>query len=164
MFQIGDQIVYPMHGAGTIEAIEDREIQGRTQQYFVIKMASNMQVMIPVEKMIHSSIRAVTDKVDLEKVLDVFHHEDPDHTLTWKQRFTSNMEKVKSGNMLEGAEVVRDLMIRNEEKKLNSSERQMLYNAKKILVSELGLAHGITENQASDLLDEKMLGVIGQVD
>ncbi|MGM0902951.1 CarD family transcriptional regulator [Mesobacillus maritimus] len=164
MFQIGDQIVYPMHGAGTIEAIEDREIQGKIQQYYVIKMASNMQVMIPVDKMIHSSVRSVTDKVDLEKVLDVFHHEEPDHTLTWKQRFTSNMEKVKSGNMLEGAEVVRDLMIRNEEKKLNSSERQMLYNAKKILVSELGLANGITENQASDLLDEKMLGAMAKVD
>lgn len=163
MFQIGDQIVYPMHGAGTIEAIEDREIQGKIQQYYVIKMASNMQVMIPVDKMIHSSVRSVTDKVELEKVLDVFHHEEPDHTLTWKQRFTSNMEKVKSGNMLEGAEVVRDLMIRNEEKKLNSSERQMLYNAKKILVSELGLVNGISENQASDLLDEKMLGVISQV-
>jgi len=164
MFQIGDQIVYPMHGAGTIEAIEEREIQGKAQQYYVIKMASNMQVMIPVDKMIHSSIRSVTDKVDLEKVLGVFHHEDPDHTQTWKQRFTSNMEKVKSGNMLEGAEVVRDLMIRNEEKKLNSSERQMLYNAKKILVSELGLANGMTENQASDLLDEKMLDVIAQAD
>jgi CarD family transcriptional regulator len=164
MFQIGDQIVYPMHGAGTIVAIEDREIQGKVQQYYVIKMASNMQVMIPVDKMIQSSVRSVTNKVELEKVLDVFHHEEPDQTLTWKQRFTSNMEKVKSGNMLEGAEVVRDLMIRNEEKKLNSSERQMLYNAKKILVSELGLANGISENQASDLLDEKMLGVIAQVD
>jgi CarD family transcriptional regulator len=162
MFQIGDQIVYPMHGAGTIEAIEEREIQGKVQQYYVIKMASNMQVMIPVNKMSHSSIRSVTNKVDLEKVLGVFHHEEPDQTLTWKQRFTSNMEKVKSGNMLEGAEVVRDLMIRNEEKKLNSSERQMLYNAKKILVSELGIINGITENQASDLLEEKMLGVIAQ--
>ncbi|MBY0098856.1 CarD family transcriptional regulator [Mesobacillus maritimus] len=162
MFQIGDQIVYPMHGAGTIEAIEEREIQGKVQQYYVIKMASSMQVMIPVNKMSHSSIRSVTKKVDLEKVLGVFHHEEPDHTQTWKQRFTSNMEKVKSGNMLEGAEVVRDLMIRNEEKKLNSSERQMLYNAKKILVSELGIINGITENQASDLLEEKMLGVIAQ--
>ena len=163
MFQIGDQIVYPMHGAGTIEAIEEREIQGKVQQYYVIKMASSMQVMIPVNKMSHSNIRSVTNKVDLEKVLGVFHHEKPDHTQTWKQRFTSNMEKVKSGNMLEGAEVVRDLMIQNEEKKLNSSERQMLYNARKILVSELGIIKGITENQASDLLEEKMLSVIAQV-
>jgi len=163
MFQIGDQIVYPMHGAGTIEAIEEKEIQGKVQQYYVIKMASSMQVMIPVNKMSHSNIRSVTNKVDLEKVLGVFHHEKPDHTQTWKQRFTSNMEKVKSGNMLEGAEVVRDLMIQNEEKKLNSSERQMLYNARKILVSELGIIKGITENQASDLLEEKMLSVIAQV-
>jgi CarD family transcriptional regulator len=162
MFQIGDQIVYPMHGAGTIEAIEEREIQGKIQQYYVIKMANNMQVMIPVDKIKHSSIRSVTDKKQLDKVLGVFHHEEPDHTQTWKQRFTSNMEKVKSGNMLEGAEVVRDLMIRNEEKKLNSSERQMLYNAKKILVSELGLVNGISENQASDLLNEKMLSVIAK--
>ncbi len=164
MFQIGDQIVYPMHGAGIIEAIEDREIQGKIQQYYVIKMASNMQVMIPVDKMIKSNIRSIVDRVDLDKVLDVFHHEEPDHSLTWKQRYTSNMEKVKSGDMLEGAEVVRDLIIRNEEKKLNSSERQMLYNARKILVSELGLANGMTETQASELLDEKMLGLISHVD
>lgn len=156
MFQIGDHIVYPMHGAGVIAAIEEKEIQGIIKQYYVIKMPNEMQVMIPVDKMINSNIRSIVDNMALEEVFSVFQQEELDPSLTWKQRYTSNMEKVKSGSMLEGAEVVRDLTIRNAEKKLNSSERQMLTNAKKLLISELGLVKGISETQASDLLDERM--------
>jgi CarD family transcriptional regulator len=157
MFQIGDHIVYPMHGAGVIEAIEEKEIQGKTKDYYVIKMPGDMQVMIPVEKMINSSIRSVVDEGTLKSVLSVLQEEGDNQPFTWKQRYTSNMEKVKTGNMLQNAEVVRDLMLRNQEKKLNTSERQMLHNAKKMLISELGIVRGITDNQASDLLDEEIL-------
>ena len=120
MFQIGDHIVYPMQGAGVIAAIEEKEIQGIIKQYYVIKMPNEMQVMIPVDKMINSNIRSIVDNMALEEVFGVFQQEELDPSLTWKQRYTSNMEKVKSGSMLEGAEVVRDLTIRNAEKKLNS--------------------------------------------
>ena len=91
----------------------------------------------------------------LDKVLDIFHHGESDRTLTWKERYKSNMEKMKTGKFQEGAEVVRDLMRLNKVKTLNSSERQMLDNARRIFISELGLVKGITEVQAADLLNSE---------
>lgn len=154
LFKIGDNIVYPMHGAGVIEAIEEKEVLGEKRQYFVIRMPiNNMQVMIPKAKIENSRIRMVVEKPVLDNVLDIFHHGESDRSLTWKERYKSNMEKMKTGEIQEGAEVVRDLMRINKEKALNTSERQMLDNARRIFISELGLVNGITEIQATDLLN-----------
>ncbi|WP_309864424.1 CarD family transcriptional regulator [Bacillus sp. SLBN-46] len=148
MFQIGDNIVYPMHGAGIIKAIEEKEISGVKQQYFVIKMLiSNMQVMIPTGKILSSSIRPVTDIIALKQIIHIFQHGESDRLLPWKQRYKVNTDKVKTGKIQEGAEVVRDLMRMKKEKALNSSEKTMLDNAHGFLMSELGLIKGITENQ-----------------
>lgn len=157
LFQIGDKIVYPMHGAGVIEAIEEKEILGEIQKYYVIRIPiSNMEVMIPMKKMIQSRIRLIADMLTLENVLLIFQYGESDHSLSWKQRYTQNMEKMKTGEILEGAEVVRDLIRRNKVRALNTSEKQMLDNAQKILISELSLIKGITENQAIDLLNTKV--------
>jgi len=148
LFQIGDNIVYPMHGAGIIKAIEEKEISGVKQQYFVIKMLiSNMQVMIPTGKILSSSIRPVTDIIALKNIIHIFQHGESDRLLPWKQRYKVNSDKVKTGKIQEGAEVVRDLMRMKKEKALNSSEKTMLDNAHGFLMSELGLIKGITENQ-----------------
>ncbi|HDX9580538.1 TPA: CarD family transcriptional regulator [Bacillus pseudomycoides] len=148
MFQIGDNIVYPMHGAGIIEAIEEKEFSGKKQQYYVIKMSvSNMQVMIPMGKILSSSIRPVTDILALKHIIHIFQHGESDKLLPWKQRYKMNMEKIKTGEIQEGAEVVRDLMRMQKEKALNTSEKKMLDNAHEFLISELGLIKGITENQ-----------------
>lgn len=148
LFQIGDNIVYPMHGAGIIKAIEEKEISGVKQQYFVIKMLiSNMQVMIPTGKILSSSIRPVTDIIALKQIIHIFQHGESDRLLPWKQRYKVNTDKVKTGKIQEGAEVVRDLMRMKKEKALNSSEKTMLDNAHGFLMSELGLIKGITENQ-----------------
>jgi CarD family transcriptional regulator len=148
LFQIGDNIVYPMHGAGIIKAIEEKEISGVKQQYFVIKMLiSNMQVMIPTGKILSSSIRPVTDIIALKNIIHIFQHGESDRLLPWKQRYKVNTDKVKTGKIQEGAEVVRDLMRMKKEKALNSSEKTMLDNAHGFLMSELGLIKGITENQ-----------------
>jgi CarD family transcriptional regulator len=153
LFNIGDNIVYPMHGAGVIEAIEEKEVLGKKQLYFVIKMPiNNMQVMIPKEKIDRSHIRKVVDKAELEDALEIFFHGESNRTLTWKERYKTNMEKMKTGEFQEGAEVVRDLMRINKEKTLNSSERQMLESARRIFISEVGLVKGLTENQATELL------------
>lgn len=158
LFNIGDNIVYPMHGAGVIEAIEEKEVLGETRQYYVIKMPiNNMKIMIPIAKIESSQIRMVVDMPDLDKVLNIFHHGESDQSLTWKERYKSNMEKMKTGKFQEGAEVVRDLIRLNREKTLNSSERQMLDNARKIFISELGLVKGITEVQAADLLNAEIV-------
>ena len=157
MFQVGDCIVYPMQGAGVIEAIEVKEIQGEKQQYYIINMRINkMQVMIPIAKVDKSRIRLATDLITLENVLDIFYHGVTDTTLSMKERYKINMEKLKSGNIQEGAEVVRDLMRINKNKSLNSSEKQMLESARRIFISELGLIRGITENQAIDLINNKV--------
>ncbi|WP_263703570.1 CarD family transcriptional regulator [Bacillus thuringiensis] len=148
MFQIGDNIVYPMQGAGIIKAIEEKEIAGEKQQYYVIKMsASNMEIMIPEGKILSSNIRPVTDITALIHIIDIFQHGESDRLLTWKQRYKLNTDKIKTGKMQEGAEVVRDLMRIQKEKALNASEKKMLDNAHEFLISELGLIKGITENQ-----------------
>lgn len=148
MFQIGDNIVYPMHGAGIIEAIEEKEFSGKKQQYYVIKMSiRNMQVMIPTGKILSSSIRPVTDILALKHIIHIFQHGESDRLLPWKQRYKVNTDKIKTGEIQEGAEVVRDLMRMKKEKALNTTEKKMLDNAHEFLISELGLIKGITENQ-----------------
>ena len=148
LFQIGDNIVYPMQGAGIIKAIEEKEITGEKQQYYVIKMSgSNMEVMIPAGRILSSNIRPVTDITAIAHILDIFQHGESDRLLTWKQRYKLNTDKIKTGKMQEGAEVVRDLMRIQKEKALNASEKKMLDNAHEFLISELGLIEGITESQ-----------------
>ena len=148
LFQIGDNIIYPMHGVGIIEAVEEKEISGEKQQYYVIKMLiSNMQVMIPKGKILRSGIRPVTDIIALKHIIHIFQHGESDKLLPWKQRYKVNMDKMKTGNIQEGAEVVRDLMRMQKEKALNTSEKKMLNNAYEFLISELRLIKGITENQ-----------------
>ncbi len=148
LFQIGDNIVYPMHGVGIIKAIEEKEISGEKQQYYVIKMLiGNMQVMIPTGKILSSGIRPVTDIIALKHIINIFHHGESDRLLPWKQRYKVNTDKIKTGKIQECTEVVRDLMRMKKEKALNTSEKKMLDNAHEFLISELGLIKGITENQ-----------------
>ncbi len=148
LFEIGDNIVYPMHGVGVIKDIEEKEISGEKQQYYVIRMLiNNMQIMIPTGKILSSNIRPVTDIIALKHIMHIFQHGESDGLLPWKQRFKLNTEKIKTGKILEGAEVVRDLLRMKKDKALNSSEKRMLNNANEFLISELRLIKGITENQ-----------------
>ncbi|WP_404447388.1 transcription factor YdeB [Sutcliffiella horikoshii] len=148
LFEIGDNIVYPMQGVGVIKDIEEKEISGEKQQYYVIRMLiSNMQIMIPTGKILSSNIRPVTDIIALKHIIHIFQHGESDRLLPWKQRYKVNTEKIKTGKIQEGAEVVRDLLRMKKEKALNSSEKRMLNNANEFLISELRLIKGITENQ-----------------
>ncbi|MGV3465957.1 MAG: CarD family transcriptional regulator [Heyndrickxia sp.] len=157
MFHVGDSIVYPMQGAGLIEAIEEKEILGEKHRYYMIDMPiKRMQVMVPVDKVQKSRIRLVADEPTLKHVLDIFQYGQTDTNLTMKERYKINTEKLRTGNFQEGAEVVRDLMRINKKKALNASEKQMLDNALKIFISELGMIRGITESQANELLDKRV--------
>ncbi len=127
MFQVGDNIVYPVHGVGIIKAIEEKEISGKKQEYYVIKMViSNMQVMIPTGKILSSSIRPITDIKALKHIIHIFQDVETDRVLSWKQRFKVNTDKIKTGNILESAEVVRDLKRMKKNKALNTSEKKCL--------------------------------------
>ncbi|MGE7867189.1 CarD family transcriptional regulator [Bacillus paramycoides] len=155
LFQIGDKIVYPMHGAGIIEAIEEKEILGTSRQYCVIRIISkDMQVMLPMDQLQKSGIRYIVDKDTLDGILLEFHHGESDPSLSWKQRYTMNMEKMKNGNLQDNAEVVRDLLRRNKERALNASEKQMLDNARKMVISEVALVQNVSEHQATEFLQD----------
>ncbi|KOS26556.1 transcription factor YdeB [Bacillus anthracis] len=150
LFQIGDNIVYPMHGAGVIEAIEEKEILGAIRQYCVIRMSvsKDMEVMLPDGSIIEFRYSfCCRYQGTLVDILVVFQHGESDRLLSWKQRYKVNIDKIKTGKLQDGAEVVRDLLRLHKERAFNASEKQMLDNAHEFLISELGLIEGITENQ-----------------
>jgi CarD family transcriptional regulator len=151
MFQVGDKIVYPMHGAGVIECIEEKEILGDRQLYFVMNL-KNMKVSFPMETDL--GIRQVVDSDILEDVLSAFNHGESNPILNPNQRYRSNMNKMRSGDIYEGAQVIRDLIRMGKKRALATGDKIMLDNARQILVSELVLVKGIELEQAVDMLND----------
>lgn len=157
MFQVGDKIMYPMHGAGVIQAIEEKEILGEKQYYYVINISvGNLEVMIPVKKASDLGIRLTADLTELDDLLSNSAKEELDSSYKWNQRYRIYMNKIRTGNIHDGAEVIRDLAYRSKNKSLNFAEKAVLNQARQILMSELVLVKEITENQAADLLDQMM--------
>lgn len=153
MFQTGDKVFYPMHGAGVIKAIEEKEILGKKQSYCVIEIPiSHMDIMLPMNKMEEFGVRSITDKETMNHILFDFHHVEPSNSLPWKERYQLNYDKLKTGNMSDSAEVIRELLQRNKEKALNASEKQLLHQAQRNVISEISMIKDISENQAADLL------------
>lgn len=155
LFQAGDKIMYPMHGAGIIQAIEEKEILGDKQCYYVINIpVGNLQVMIPVGKASDLGIRLIVDLMALDDILSNSTKEEVDPSLQWNQRYRIYMNKMKTGNIHDGAEVIRDLAYKSKNKTLNAAEKGVLNQARQILISELVLVKEISENQAANLLDQ----------
>lgn len=155
MFNIGDKVVYPMHGAGVIEAIEEREVLGQKQEYYIMKLPiGEMKVMVPMDNVEEVGLREIIDKDGVPKVIDVLKGKKSKMSSNWNRRYRANMEKIRTGDIFEVAEVVRNLAIRDAEKGLSTGEKKMLDNAKQILISELVLAQDATEEQIETLLGE----------
>ena len=155
MFNIGDKIVYPMHGAGVIESIEEREILGEKRRYYVLRMPiGEMRVMIPITNVNDMGLRRVIDEDGVTRVLNILQEKDSPMSANWNRRYRANMEKIKSGNIYELAEVVRNLSLRDREKGLSTGEKKMLDNARQILISELVLARDSKEDNIKHLLEE----------
>ena len=155
MFNIGDRIVYPMHGAGIIVAEEEKEILGEKRKYFIMKMPmSDMKVMIPIDSVEEIGIRPVVGDEEIEKVKAILSDEETEMSQNWNRRYRANMDKVKTGDVYEIAGVVRNLVIRDREKGLSTGERKMLSNAKQMLVSEIVLAKEMENEEADNLIEE----------
>lgn len=154
MFKVGDKVVYPMHGAGIIEAIEEREFLGQRRQYYVMRMPiGDMKVMIPTDASAEIGLRRVISLEEVQRVLAILREQKNKMSGNWNRRYRANMEKIKSGNAFEVAEVVRNLILRDREKGLSSGEKKMLDSARQILISELVLAQDIGEEEAESLID-----------
>lgn len=155
-FKVGDKVVYPHHGAATIERLEEREMFGEMRDYFILKLAyGELTLMVPTDATEEVGIREVTAEKDLPKVIKVLKKNEPTtNTTNWSRRFKANVEKLKSGNILEVADVVRSLHQRDREKGLAAGEKRMLTKARQILVSELTFAKDCEEEEAEKMLDE----------
>ncbi|MDD6308681.1 MAG: CarD family transcriptional regulator [Clostridia bacterium] len=154
MYSIGDKVVYPMYGAGIIEAIEEQEFQGVVSKYYVMKMPmGDMKVMIPTLNAERIGIRDVIDGNEADKVLEEFANASVECDLSWNKRYRENMVKIKGGNIYEVARVVKMLMTRDREKGLSTGEKKMLSSAKQILVSELVLAKNVTQNEIESIFE-----------
>lgn len=159
MFNIGDKIVYPMHGAGIIESIEEKEILGNKQNYYIVRIpVGDMKVMIPTESVGDIGIREVIGEEIADKVLEVLRQSNTscDVTNNWNKRYRENMLKIKSGDIFEVAEVVKSLMIRDNEKGLSTGEKKMLNSARQILISELVLVKNSTPEEIEDIIEENI--------
>ncbi|ABR50580.1 transcriptional regulator, CarD family [Alkaliphilus metalliredigens QYMF] len=151
MFNIGDKIVYPMHGAGVIEAIEEKEILGKKRKYYIMKMPlGDMQVMIPLDHIEEVGIRSIIGLAEVEQVFAVLAADTTKMPQNWNRRYRANMDLIKGGDIYAVAEVVRNLLLRDREKGLSTGERKMLNNAKQILVSEVVLS---TDKEEQEVLD-----------
>ncbi|HOB09423.1 MAG TPA: CarD family transcriptional regulator [Limnochordia bacterium] len=153
MYNVGDKVVYPMHGAGIIEAIEEREVLGEKRQYYIMAMPiGDMRVMIPLDAVEEIGLRQVIAKEEAGDVMEVLKGQKTKMSSNWNRRYRANMEKIKSGDVYLVAEVVRNLTIRDHEKGLSAGERKMLDIARQILISELVLVTGATETEIEGLI------------
>lgn len=155
MYQIGEKIVYPMHGAGIVQAIEEKEVLGETQKYYVLKIASTeMKLMVPVNTAESIGVRPVITPSDLQEVFqNVQNSVDEEESPNWNKRYRENLSKIKTGDIVEVAKVVKSLTNREKEKPLSTCEKKLLTNARSILVSEFILSTDDTEDKAEERVD-----------
>ena len=153
-FEVGDHVVYPHHGAGQVLKKEDKNILGEVRQYLTIKILHNdMTVMVPCENAGKAGLRRIIDTETVKKVLGVLSDDISEMPKNWNRRFKHNRDKIKTGDIYELAEVVRNLAIREYDKGLSTGEKQMFTRAKKILASEFMYAKDFTEDEAEEYLD-----------
>jgi CarD family transcriptional regulator len=153
-FQVGDNVVYPHHGAGVVLKRESRDMMGESKDYLTIKILHNdMTVMVPCENAHRAGLRRVIDEEAVQRVIGVLTGEVSEMPKNWNRRFKYNREKIKTGDVFELAEVVRNLAIREWEKGLSTGEKQMYTRAKKILASEFMYALDKDAEGAEEYID-----------
>ncbi len=158
MFNIGDYISHPMHGAGMIEKIESRRINGENKNYYVMRiMSGDMSVMIPVDSCETIGVRPIVDSDTAFRVLDSFGNIEIDMSQNWNKRYRDNMVHLKSGDLFEVAMVIKGLVMRDSEKGLSTGERKMLRSAKQILISEIALSTDLTPPEIESKLNAVLI-------
>ncbi len=155
MFNLGDKVVYPMHGAGVIETMESKEILGEIKKYYVLKMPiGEMKLMIPVDNVNNIGLRNIIEKQKVEEVYSVLKQKAEINDSNWNKRYRDNMTKMKTGDIFEVAQVVRDLTYRDREKGLSTGEKKMLVSAKQMLILEITIATGMCSEEIQDYMDK----------
>jgi CarD family transcriptional regulator len=158
-FAVGDKVVYPHHGAAIIEGKEKRVFDGHKTDYFVLRITyGDLKVSIPVDKADEIGLRDVINDEEVEEVFAVLRKKEARMPTNWSRRFKNHVEKLKSGDIYQVAEVVRNLSLREADKGLSAGEKRMLARARQILVSELTFALNVDEETAEARLDDVLAG------
>ena len=159
MFQVGDKIVHPMHGAGVIDSIVQKKVNGVVRDYYILKLpVGGMLVMIPTANSEEIGVRPVIKGEEADKVIAAIPDIQVEKVSNWNRRYRENMLRLKSGNLLEVARVVKGLMLRDGECGLSTGERKMLHSAKQILISEIVLS----QNSSYDEVEARINTALAQ--
>jgi CarD family transcriptional regulator len=157
LFRVGDKVVYPHHGAAIIKGVEEREVMGEKREYFVLRLSyGDLTLLVPLDNTEEVGIRDVIGRDELEKVFKVLRSKECRMPTNWSRRFKTHVEKLRSGDIYQVAEVVRNLARRDKEKGLSAGEKRMLAKARQILVSELTFALNVDEEAAEGRLDQAL--------
>ena len=154
MYRVGDKVVHPMHGAGVIDSIVQRKVAGKLEDYYLLRLSvGSMTVMIPTENTQEIGVRPIVSDEEAKKLIRAMENIEVDMTQNWNRRYRENMVRLKSGDLLEVARVVKGLLLREGQKGLSNGERKMLRTAKQILISELVLAQSLPYKTVEDNID-----------
>lgn len=161
MYNIGDKVVHPMHGAGIIKGIRTIEVLGKKQDYYTIEMAvGGMTTSVPVNNADKVGIRDVIDKVEAKRVVEKFRALEISEDSNWNKRQRENIDKLKSGDIYRVLEVLKDLMYRDRKKGLSTNERKTLNSARQIVMSELVLSSFASESDVESILADTVEALI----
>ena len=157
MYSAGDKILYPMHGAGIIRQVRKVEILGETKEYYLLRLpCGGMEVMIPVDSCDDIGVRPVVTREEIDEAISVLGKQSTPMSGNWNKRYRENMDKIKSGNILSVAEVVRNLTRNDRRNSLSAGEKKMLSNARKVLQSEIMLVKDVTKEDALELIESSI--------
>lgn len=153
MFIKGDKVVYPLYGAGVIEDLEEKDIDGRSQMYYVMTIpVGDLRIMVSAGKAEGMGIRKVYGKDEVMKIISGIENVPIEMAENWNQRYKDNMDKIKTGKLIEVVEVFRNLLMREKDRGLSSAEKKMLTTTKQIILSEIILSQNIDKVQAEEML------------
>ena len=157
-FKVGDRVVYPHHGAAVIKKKVKRELQGETKEYFVLEMVhGELTLSVPIDKAEEVGMRPPISEADVEDLFRLIGKRDVREPANWSRRFKNHQEKMKSGDVYQVAEVVRNLALRESARGLSAGEKSMLERARVILASELSIAWNVPEEEALDRLGNALV-------
>jgi len=155
MFRVGQKVVYPTHGVGRIEAIEQKEVSGNLQSYYILRiLGTDMTIMVPTGNAERVGLRHLIGAKEVPKVMEILRKKDVEISPNWNRRFKDNLERIKTGSLYEVATVLRKLVLLQRERNLSFGEKKMLENVRQLLVSEISHAVGIEEGDARSLVDK----------
>jgi CarD family transcriptional regulator len=154
VFHVGDKVVHPMHGAGVVDGIVQKKVAGVMRDYYIMKLPRrSMVVMIPTENSQEIGMRPVMDGESADRVLAAIPMLSSEMTSNWNRRYRENLDRLKSGDLMEVARVVKGLTVRDSKRGLSTGERKMLHSARQILVSELVMSKGLSYEAAENALN-----------